>query len=148
MPRPDPKAPREGQDALFDAAETATERTDELRRGVVPRGRHSVEVDKALNAAHNRGLIEDVDGAGATLLRAVAANADLAESRHDLWALAKLLPGATDLLRDLHMTPESRQTNTDAEIAALIEALGKADAETEGSGTDVDGHPAIPHTPQ
>ncbi len=143
MPRPDPKAPREGQDVLFDAAETATESTDVLRRGVVPRGRHSVEVDKALNAAHRRQLIEDVDGAGATLLRAVASNADLAESRHDLWALAKLLPGATELLRDMHMTPESRQTDTDAKIAELVDALGKAEKETEGTNGDA----SIPHSP-
>ena len=58
MPRPDPRAPKLGQQSLFDAEPTA----DKIG-GQVTRGRHSEAIDRSIAAAYSKGYIEDVDEA-------------------------------------------------------------------------------------
>ena len=140
MPRPDPREPKFGQEALFAAAEA----TAEKRVGQVTRGRHSEAMDRSIIAAHSRGLIEDVDEGAATLLRAVGTNADEAERVHDLWALSKLLPGAVELLDRLQMTPAARITDeTDAAIVELVDKMQAASAEVDEDDDAPVHHPEV-----
>ena len=140
MPRPDPREPKFGQDSLFDAPEA----TGAKLAGQVTRGRHSEAVDRSIIAAHRRGLIEDVDEAAVTLLRAVGTNADEAERVHDLWALSKLLPGAVELLDRLQMTPAARQTDeTDAAIVELVDKMQAASAEVDEDDDAPVHHPEV-----
>ena len=139
MPRPDPREPKFGQESLFDAPEATAAKL----AGQVARGRHSEAVDRSIIAAHRRGLIEDVDEAAVTLLRAVGTNADEAERVHDLWALSKLLPGANDLLDRLHMTPAARITETDDALAELVDKMQAAHAEVDDDDDAPVHHPEV-----
>ena len=136
MPRPDPRAPKLGQQSLFDVEATATK-----VNGQVTRGRHSEAIDRSIHAAYTKGYIEDVDEAAVTLLRAIGTNFDEAERQRDLWAVSKALPGAVDLLDRLHMTPESRVTEGEDEMSGLIRELMSAEREATGGDTEVH-HPA------
>lgn len=122
MPRPDPKAPRAGQESLFEA-------TAEARIGQVLRGRHSDAMDRALSAAAARQITEDVDEGLATVLRSAAWALDSMEKSGHHYGPAKLIPGITEALREAHMTPESRQTDTDSAIAELLTDLAAVEAE-------------------
>ena len=123
MARPDPTAPTAGQDALFDAAEFTAER----RTGQVLRGRHSKAMDDALAAARAAEVVGDIDGGLSTVLRAGAWALDSMEASNHHYGPAKLIPALTEALRDAHMTPESRATETDDKIAALLEELAEID---------------------
>ena len=131
MPRPDPKEPGPGQDALFEA-------TAQPRAGQVLRGRHSKAVDRALAAARSAELISDVDEAAATLLRAGAWSLDAYEAQNKPYGPSKLMQGMNEALRELHMTPESRGTDTEGDLAALAAQLGRIQVD--------DDDPAIPDT--
>ena len=120
MPRPDPKEPGPGQDALFEA-------TAEKREGQVLRGRHSAAVDRALDAARAAELIGSVDEAAATLLRAGAWSLDAFEAQNKPYGPAKLIDPMVAALREARMTPDSRQTDTDDEIKDLLHALAQPD---------------------
>lgn len=139
MPRPDPKQPGRDQQALFEA----TEAVAQDRAGQVLRGRHSVAFDVALAAAADQQIIADPDGALASTLRAGAWALDSMERSGHHYGPAKLIPGITEALREAHMTPESRQTDTDAAIVALLTDL--ADVEAESTEHD---DAALPDAPQ
>ena len=138
MPRPDPRAPGDGQGALIPIEGIA-----EQRSGMVTRGRHSVAIDAALDAAVAAELLSDVDGAAATTLRATGWALDTMEARQQSYGPAKLVPAITELLRELRMTPESRQGGVDAALQELLADMSKF----EGIGDDADaGRTALPHT--
>lgn len=56
---------------------------------------------------------------------------------------AKLVPAITEALRDAHMTPESRVTDTDTAIADLLRDLAAAEADDP----DYQGHPEDGNAP-
>lgn len=126
MPRPDPKQPGPGQDAL---ALDVPEYVAPTRAGVVARGRHSKAMDAAVSAARDAEVIGDIDGGLVTVLRASAWALDSMERSGHHYGPAKLVPAITEALREAHMTPESRQTDTDSAIADLIASLAGMDDE-------------------
>lgn len=143
MPRPDPKAPGMGQDTL----DLGIERTGDERTGQVLRGRHSKAMDRALTAARNAELLAEVDEGLATTARACAWALDTFEKRGQAYGPAKLVPAITEALRELHMTPESRQADMDTEIADLLRDLGTV-ATDDAEGTGSDGGAALHHAPE
>lgn len=137
MPRPDPRAPGAGQSELFEPSEPVGQK----RAGQVLRGRHSVAVDAALDAARAQQVVTDVDEAAATLLRAGAWSLDAFEAQNKPYGPSKIIPALTEALRELHMTPESRQTGTtDGAIAELLRDLNTLE--------DVNGDATVHHTPE
>lgn len=123
MPRPDPTAPKAGQAALFEPIEAVAD----ARAGQVLRGRHSVAMDSALTAARAAEVVGDLDEGMATILRAGAWALDSMERSNHHYGPAKLIPALTEALRDMHMTPDSRTTDTDSAIVELLEDMAKAD---------------------
>ena len=128
MPRPDPNAPGPGQGGLFEVQPKARDY----------RARHSAAVDKARAAGRSAELISDVDEAAATLLRAGAWSLDAFEAQNKPYGPSKLMQGMNEALRELHMTPESRGTDTEGDLAALAAQLGQIQVD--------DDDPAIPDT--
>lgn len=135
MPRPDPKQPGPGQGDLFAVEQTAVKRACQVLRG-----RHSAAMDRAVTAARTAEVVADLDEGLTTVLRAGAWALDSMEASGHHYGPAKLLPGLTEALREAHMTPDSRQTDTDAAIADLLADLAAVD-------TDED-TPALPDTAQ
>lgn len=125
MARPDMHDPAAGQSGLFDDSELV-ELTATPRRGEVLRGRHGKAMDRAIAAARAAEVVGEIDEGLLTTLRASAWALDTMESKGAMYGPAKLLPGITEALTAAHMTPDSRKTDTDAEIAALIRDLGAA----------------------
>lgn len=126
MPRPDPRAPGAGQESMFEAVPVQTP-------GKVLRGRHSQAVDEALAAAREAGVVEPMDNALATFVRSAAWAVDAFESQNRPYGPAKLLAPVTEALRELRMTPDSRQSDTDDQIKELLDDLAAADTDTEVS---------------
>lgn len=106
------------------------------RPGHVLRGRHSQAVDDALDAAREADLIGDVDAAAATLLRSGAWALDAFEAQNKPYGPSKLLPAMSEALRDLRMTPEARNTETETNIGAWMAALGRLDADGDAPVSD------------
>lgn len=128
MPRPDPKQPGPGQADLF-----AVESTAVKRAGQVLRGRHSEAMDRAVTAARTSEVVGDLDEGLTTVLRAGAWALDSMEASGHHYGPAKLVPAITEALREAHMTPESRQTDTDAAIADLLADLAAVDADDDAA---------------
>lgn len=128
MPRPDPKQPGPGQGDLF-----AVEQTAVKRAGQVLRGRHSEAMDRAVAAARTSEVVADLDEGLTTVLRASAWALDSMEASGHHYGPAKLVPAITEALREAHMTPESRQTDTDAAIADLLADLAAVDADDDAA---------------
>lgn len=116
MPRPDPKRPREGQEALFEAE--AVKQPD-----CVLRGRHSMALDAALDAARENQVIHPIDEGIATVLRAGAWALDTLEKQDRPYGPAKLIPAMTEALTAAHMTPESRKLESEDLAKQLFEDL-------------------------
>ncbi|QFG13031.1 terminase small subunit [Gordonia phage Schiebs] len=116
MPRPDPRAPREGQAALF-GADPATP----------PPGRHSAAVERALGAARDAGLVDDVDEALLTIVTAGAWSLDTFERQNQPYGPAKLIEPMVNALREARLTPDARQTSVDDSIKELLGDLASAD---------------------
>lgn len=124
MPRPDPRAPGDGQESMFEAMPAQSP-------GKVLRGRHSQAVDDALAAARTAGVVEEMDGALATFVRSAAWAIDAFEAQNRPYGPAKLLAPVTEALRELRMTPDARQSDTDDKIKDLLDDLAAADTDTE-----------------
>ncbi|WNO26663.1 terminase small subunit [Gordonia phage Rahul] len=139
MPRPDPREPGAGQESLFEPIESAAQR----RAGQLLRGRHSVAMDKAIAAARDAEVLGDIDDGLATVLRAGAWALDSMETSGHHYGPAKLVPAITEALRDAHMTPEARVTDTDTAIADLLRDLAAAEADDP----DYQGHPEDGNAP-
>ncbi|MCT1804393.1 hypothetical protein M3B20_01410 [Corynebacterium sanguinis] len=119
MPRPDPKRPREGQLGLFESE--AVKQPD-----MVLRGRHSAAMDRAITAATDRDLLDDVDEGILTVLRAAAWSLDSFESQNKPYGPSKLIDPLVNALREAHLTPDSRAESTDEAIKELLHDLGTA----------------------
>ncbi len=70
------------------------------------------------------------------MLRASAWSLDSMERSGHHYGPAKLLPGITEALREAHMTPESRQTDTDAAIMQLLADLAAVDSDDDAALPD------------
>ncbi|MEU3475341.1 hypothetical protein ACVMLG_22065, partial [Escherichia coli] len=114
MPRPDPRAPGDGQADLFGAAPVRASN----------HGRHSQAVDRAMDAAAQSDLIKPEDEALVTLVRAAAWSLDAFEQQNKPYGSSKLLPAVTEALRELRLTPDSRATETDNSLKDLLNGLG------------------------
>lgn len=132
MPRPDPRAPGAGQSELFEVEASAV-----VREGQVTRGRHSDAMDRAIAAASEQHITDDVDEGLTTVLRAGAWALDVMELRNQSYGPSKLIPAITEALREARMTPEARQGTLESGIADLLTQLGSADLEGEPSGTPI-----------
>ena len=84
-------------------------------------------MDNALVAAAAGEVVADIDGGLATVLRAGAWALDSMERSNHHYGPAKLIPALTEALREAHMTPDARQTDTDAAIHELLADLASAD---------------------
>lgn len=126
MPRKNTRRPRLGQEALFEAAPIA-----EAQPGEIAYGRHSRTVDAALAAALDTDLIDDIDGALATTVRAGAWALDQGEAMNRPYLPSKTVPAMVEAIRELGLTPEARKASTNDEISSLIAELGNADDTTE-----------------
>lgn len=126
MPRPDPRRPREGQESLFPAPTTG----DDMRLNT---GRHQSAFHDALNAAHDAGHIDRIDGALASALMAGAWALDAFEAQNKPYGPTKILDQITAALREAHMTPDSRAVGdeTDERIAALLADLASPEEATQ-----------------
>ncbi|WCZ36178.1 hypothetical protein CHEID_10580 (plasmid) [Corynebacterium heidelbergense] len=121
MPRQDPRTPGHGQAHLFDPPTTKdSQRLDG--------GRHSRAMAGALSAARDAGLIDRIDDGLATVLLAGAWELDSHEAQNQPYGPSKVIPAMVEGLREARMTPDSRQTQTEDKIAALIDDLAAADA--------------------
>lgn len=97
---------------------------DKLRRG-----RHSKAIDDALTAARAAHLVEAIDGAAASAARHAFWAMDSFEAENKPYGPSKLLPAVTELLRELRMTPDARQSDMDDSLKDLINELSDTDPE-------------------
>ena len=125
MPRPDPMRPRDGQESLFEALPVSMP-------DKVIRGRHGVAMDTALDAARERGALDDVDNGLATVLRAGATALDMLESQNRPYGPAKLIDPLVNALREARMTPDSRGGETDDAIKEFLADMARID-DNDGS---------------
>lgn len=126
MPRPDPKAPRAGQDSLFDLSDAVAEK----RAGELRRGRISNDTDKALSAAVRLGLVRDVHLALVAVARHNAWAMDTFESENKPYGSAKVAPAQLEVLRELGLTPAAEQGGDDA-FAQLIAEMNALDTSND-----------------
>lgn len=129
MPRPDPRRPREGQEALFAPPTTS----DDMR---VNRGRHSNAMTAALHHAHDRGLIDDIDQGLATVLLSGAWALDSFEAQNKPYGPSKMIEPMLNALQAAGMTPDARGTQTDDHIQDLLERMNAAAMEGVDSERD------------
>lgn len=120
MPRPDPRRPRDGQEPLFPSPTTK----DDMR---LDTGRHQLAFADALHRAYDDGTMTETDGALASTLLAAAWSMDAFEAQNKPYGSTKLLSQVVEALHEAHMTPESRGTDTDDRIAALVDELARAE---------------------
>lgn len=126
MPRPDPMRPRKGQESLFEDLPVAMP-------DKVIRGRHGEAMDRALDAARERGALDEIDDGIATVLRAGATALDMLESQNRPYGPAKLIDPMINALREAHLTPESRGGETDDAITQLLDDMARIDDERDTS---------------
>lgn len=117
MPRPDPRRPRAGQSALFEAE--AIKAPDKVLRG-----RHSEAMDRAVEAAREQGALDEVDDGLITVLRASAWSLDAFEKQNKPYGPSKIIDPLVNALREARMTPDSRAAATDDSIKELLSDLG------------------------
>lgn len=120
MPRPDPKRPRENQIELFESEAARPP-------GKVLRGRHSNAIDSALEAARSQGLVDSVDEALLTVIRAGAWSLDSFESQNKPYGPSKIIDGMVGALREARLTPDTRAQATDDNIIELLTQIGAED---------------------
>lgn len=128
MPRPDPRAPRAGQDALFDGDALPV-----AKPGHIVRGRHSEAVDRAFSSATEGGLLRPEHEALQTFVRGCAWALDSFEGSNLPYGPAKLVPAAVEALRELNLTPAQQADETDDKLRELLDDIGKpsTDAPTD-----------------
>lgn len=124
MPRPDPMAPKEGQESLFEAIPAAVP-------GKLLRGRHSDAMDSAFNEARSKDLIRPEDEALVTILRAGAWSLDAFEAQNKPYGPSKIITPLVEALQELGLTPRTRDNATDKNLQELLSGLDATDdAET------------------
>ncbi|WP_147291502.1 hypothetical protein [Corynebacterium senegalense] len=93
---------------------------------MVLRGRHSEAIDRAIAAAKANDLLDDVDDALLTVLRAGGWALDSFESQNKPYGPSKVIDPLVNALREAHLTPDSRAESTDESIKELLHDLGTA----------------------
>lgn len=142
MPRPDSNAPGPEQQGLFDGTALSPEEYAPVlqsargRLDLVLTGRHSQATARAIAAAQAAELISDVDEAATTLLRAGAWALDAFEAQNKPYGPSKLMQGMNETLRELHMTPEARQDDTDDAMGELLAQMAGMDADDDANAGD------------
>lgn len=129
MPRPNPRAPKLGQTSLF-----AAEVIPEAEPGKILRGRHSETVDAALSAALEADIIDTIDGALATTIRAGAWALDAGEASNRPYLPSKTVPAMVEAIRELGLTPEARKADTNDAVSELVRQLAEVDPEDSDVG--------------
>lgn len=119
MPRPDPRAPQEGQESLF------AEAIPRARPGQLVRGRHSTAVDGALDAARAAELIRPEHEGLATFVRHAAWTADMIEhqQRPTAKASATLVSAVSEAVRELGLTPAAAADETNEALLSLLDQI-------------------------
>lgn len=120
MPRPDPRRPREGQEALFPAPTTG----DDMRLGTA---RHQAAFHDALNEAYDRGTMDAMDGALASTLMAGAWALDSFEAQNKPYGPSKLIDPILNALRAACMTPDTRPDDGQDTLAELLREISAPD---------------------
>ncbi|MFC8387058.1 hypothetical protein [Nocardia sp. NPDC057272] len=120
MARPDPRRPRDGQDALFDG-----EALPASVPGKITRGRISEAVDRAFASATEADLLRPEHEALQAFVRHAAWSADSFEQQNKPYGASKLIPAVTEALRELRLTPDSQADATDDDLRVLLEEIGK-----------------------
>lgn len=90
-------------------------------------GRHEKALDRAITAAHNRGLVEDLDEALVSLARASAWALDQAEADGKPYAVASISAPYRECLAALQLTPADRKGAADDALNAALAELGTLD---------------------
>jgi hypothetical protein len=93
-------------------------------------GRHAVWLEEAIAAAEKEGILQASDKALVSAARAAAYALDESEklptSSKPGYAIAQLLTPYKDILLALHMTPESREQQTENDgLKEFLDGLGK-----------------------
>lgn len=112
MPRPDPRAPGNGQDSMFTEIPPAP---------AAIRGRHSIAIDKAIKARRDKDALTDDDEGVLAIVRAGATALDLGEQSHKPYVFGKVADPMLAALGAAHMTPESRRLAEDEGEKATAE---------------------------
>ncbi|MFJ1461010.1 hypothetical protein [Nocardia sp. N2S4-5] len=133
MPRPDPRAPQDGQAAMFDA-----EVLPSVVPGRVTRGRHSEAIDRAFVAASDADLLRPEHEALQTVVRSVGWALDCFEQQNKPYGPAKLVPAAVEALRELCLTPAAQADATDDDLRTLLDEIARP--------TTGDADAPLPHT--
>ena len=122
MPRRDPRKVGPDQGILFERP--ATPEDMDIDGG----GRHSRAMSGALESAAAAGFIDDIDGGLATVLMSGAWSLDKFEAAGQAYGPSKAIQPMVEALREAHMTPDSRQIDTDDKINDLVRELARAEA--------------------
>lgn len=124
MPRPDPRAPKDGQADLFGGALART-----VAAGPLVPGETTARVDAALAAA---ALPPEAD-ALAAFLHDAAVCSDAFKARGLPYGLAKLLPGVTDAVDALGLSPRAQNAAAAQSSDAFVELLRAMEAGADGN---------------
>lgn len=85
--------------------------------------RHEDAITRAIAAARRDGLVTDVDEGAVTMLLAGARSLDIAEDEGKPYVAAHTLPPMLAVMKDLHMTVESRAATEKDELDGLLDEL-------------------------
>lgn len=126
MPRRDARAPGDEQESLFKVTESPTEHGH---------SRHALAFSRAIKAATARGLLEDVDEAVASLALAGAWSLDAFEAQNKPYGPSKIVGELREVLASMNMTPEARNSETEANITDLVARLEEMDTDDADAAT-------------
>jgi hypothetical protein len=116
MPRPDPRAPHDGQIDLFE--NSPIKRPDKLLRG-----RHSEAIDRSIAAARRSDLVDELDDALLTVIRHCGWALDALESQNRPYGAAKLVGPVVEALTAARLTPDARASATSSAVDQLLMEL-------------------------
>ena len=117
-----------GQGSLFDQYDAETPRYQQARGAIHTHGEYVAAIGRTVAAAQAEDALTEVDAAGVALLIAGARSLEALEATGKPYGSAKLIPAMAEVLREYHLTPESRpQATTDDKIAALLAEMARND---------------------
>lgn len=93
-------------------------------------GRHTESMNKALAAAREHDLVDDIDDGLTAVLRAGAWALDEMEATGSQYGPSKLIGPMLEALREAHMTPDSRQLAADDAVTQLLREFADDDDST------------------
>ena len=124
MPRPDPKAPGPGQGDMF-ADDDDFKRFKVNEPAQSHRGRISTEIDAAFAAAEEQELIRDEHRALMAVVRHGGWAMDNFEATNKPYGASKLIPGMTEALRELNLTPAAQADAVDDSLKELLHGIAQ-----------------------